>query len=139
MEVLDAREPGTSQLRGPEIDRIVVDISLSVGEDFTARTAYTGLYGLAMLDLNFRVSCSETYFGEDCAIKCTGVSGQSECNDEGELRCIGNRNQSTGCVQCVSGYRGDSCDGEFSAHIYIQYILQYECHSDFIFRARLFS
>ena len=80
------------------VDTLIVQVSsLTVGEDYTSASTYTGINGEGSLVLQFRVTCDETYYGADCTVKCI----PADSDDEGHYSCA-----SDGSKDCLEGWSG---------------------------------
>ena len=88
MRIDDEDSPDTDDL----IDRVFITQSnFPIGETFTARQTYTGIYGNVRLDMSYRAICKENYYGPTCATFCAGrddSGGRYECSEEGERVCL---------------------------------------------------
>ena len=78
------------------------------GDNFTTPTVHTGLDDSSMkVELSFRVSCAENYYGPSCTVFCQDsdddITGHYYCDDDGNRVCLdGYQNPSTNCEDCVS-------------------------------------
>lgn len=59
---------------GELIDRFAINITSAVGSS-TGRETYHGIFGLASIDLSFRVECLENFHGDTCGIFCDCDTG----------------------------------------------------------------
>ena len=66
---------------------------------------YTGEYGYGTLQVSFVATCTEHYFGLDCATFCEERDdelGHFTCDGEGNKVCLqGYQNPSTNCTECM--------------------------------------
>ncbi len=88
------------------IDRVfILALPLSPFEPLTNALMYLGNFGHVNLELSFRVSCVENYYGSDCTIHCVLVndsSGHYSCLQDGRIECIsGYQNVQSNCTECI--------------------------------------
>ena len=89
------------------INRYPIDLELTLGATFTERTTYTGIYNLSGLgfDMNFRVQCSENYYGPNCTTFCEPMEGVYTCDSEGKIVCLHDgQDLATNCMACLQGW-----------------------------------
>ena len=88
-----------------KIDEIVVELPRNVGGRSLTRRTYDGRFGYASMDLSFRVSCAEYFYGSDCGTLCVppdDALGHFTCSSDGELVCLpGYQNPLTNCTECA--------------------------------------
>ena len=72
------------------VDRVPIDLELSISSTFTERRTYSGIYNISQFDMSFRLSgqCAENYYGPWCNIFCSEVEGLSTCDSEGNIMCV---------------------------------------------------
>ena len=81
------------------VDRFFIDVNIPVGSGITVPTFYNGDERIGEIQLSFRVTCTENFFGSDCATFCV------ERDDElGHFTC-----DSEGNIVCREGYTGENC------------------------------
>lgn len=94
----DRDVPDTDDL----IDRVSLNTTLLPSNNFTRRTLYGGFYGIASMELSFRVMCHEHYYGPTCNTLCVprnSSEGHYTCNKDGNIVCLaGYTNTSTNCT-----------------------------------------
>ena len=109
------------------IDVFILDIDANtVGTSSPERT-YTGLNGLAQINISFSVRCGPMYYGQDCSIRCQNFQTCAECGLSGFTGefcqniddCVGVTCSGNGrCVdgidsfmcECDDNYTGDNCE-----------------------------
>ena len=54
------------------VDRVLINMDLSISPHFTERRTYSGIHNISQFDLSFRISgdCSENYYGPQCNVFC---------------------------------------------------------------------
>ena len=66
---------------------------------------YIGDNGIGLLRLSFRVTCTENFYGSDCATFCVERDdelGHYTCDSEGNIVCReGFQDPSTNCTECI--------------------------------------
>ena len=81
------------------VDRFTIDQTITVGENLSTPTNHSGEFNFGHFVLGFRVTCTENFFGSDCATFCV------ERDDElGHFTC-----DSEGNIVCREGYTGENC------------------------------
>ena len=72
------------------VDRVPIDLQLNLSTEFTERRTYSGIHNISQFDMSFRLSgqCAENYYGPQCAIFCSEVTGVSTCDSEGNIVCV---------------------------------------------------
>ena len=103
IDALDrAAQSGETQVL---INRFPIDLELELGAAFTERTTYTGIHNISGLgfDMNFRVQCSENYYGPNCATFCKSVQNLYTCGSGGSTICLqSGRDPATNCATCIT-------------------------------------
>ena len=99
---IDDRDPnGDDQ----QVDVIFVETSITPGLAFTNTVTHIGENNFSRLELSFRVTCSENFYGPNCTTFCTpmdSVQGHYTCDQDGGIVCNpGYTNTSTNCVECL--------------------------------------
>ena len=88
------------------VDRFFIDVDVSVGQDITGPTFFSGDEGIGEIQLSFRVTCTENFYGSDCATLCVGRDdelGHYTCDSEGNIVCReGYGNPSINCTCMVA-------------------------------------
>ena len=103
---VDDIDPTTGVDAGDDlVTRFNVDlVNLSVSTAFIEGD-YIGDNGIGLLRLSFRVTCTENFYGSDCATFCVERDdelGHYTCDSEGNIVCReGFQNPSTNCTECI--------------------------------------
>ena len=88
-----------------DVDLFLIDINLTSGINFSAPTTYNGVNGYGQIELRFRLSCTENYYGPDCATFCmerNDEQGHYTCGSDGSIVCLpGYQGPVTNCTMCV--------------------------------------
>ena len=115
---IDALDKAAARSRPLETEVIInhfpIDLELELGAAFTERITYTGIYTVSDLgfDMSFKVQCSETYSGPNCATCLTGRDMSTNCTTclpgydphTNCAQCLTGRDKSTNCTMCLPGY-----------------------------------
>ena len=98
MEVIDYDVIGDDEL----VDVFVITVDVMAFSDLQN---YTGEYGYGTLQVSFIATCTEHYFGLDCATFCEERDdelGHFTCDGEGNKVCLqGYQNPTTNCTECM--------------------------------------
>ena len=102
---------------GEVVDRVLINMDLSISSHFTERRTYSGIHSISQFDLSFRISgeCSENYYGPQCNVFCLGEEGVSTCTENGRLMCVNsNLSPDSNCTQCLEEGRDpdNNCNPE---------------------------
>ena len=95
------------------IDRFALDIPVPANSTIQ-RQSYFGIFGLADIDLSFRLECSENFYGINCDVFCLQDCNINHCagvNCGENQRCV-NEILNYTCV-CEPGYTRPDCSTEF--------------------------
>jgi len=99
------------------VDRFIINQNITVGENFSTSTNHSGEFNFGHFVLNFRVTCTENFFGSDCASFCV-----ERDNELGYFTC-----DSEGNIGCREGYTGENCTiGVYvraAVHVFVMHIL----------------
>ena len=93
------------------VDRFIIKQNITVGENFSAFTNHSGEFNFGHFVVSLRVTCTENFFGSDCATFCV------ERDDElGHFTC-----DREGNIVCREGYTGENCTiGVYSpVHVFL--------------------
>lgn len=102
-------DPGEDDL----VDTVIVQMtSLTVQNSFTSAGTYAGANGKGSIDLQFRVTCAETYYGADCTTKCV----PTDSSDGGHYSC-----NSDGSKSCLDGWSGANTNCLTRTYVQVQY------------------
>ena len=91
---------------GEFIDAIYIEKSLQPNGSFSTPQLYTGMYNKGTISLSFRVSCTENYYGPNCAAFCE-PSDNRICDENGNIVCRDTHYYGTLCDVFCEG-RNDS-------------------------------
>ena len=84
------------------VDVFVITVDVMA---FSVLQNYTGKYGYGTLQVSFMATCTEHYFGADCATFCEERDdelGHFTCDGEGNKVCLqGYQNLNTNCTECM--------------------------------------
>ena len=58
---------------------IIANVPITVGNNFTAATAYIGAHQNGNISLSFRVTCKRNFSGPSCNTLCPGVGCDGGC------------------------------------------------------------
>ena len=127
---------------GEFIDVIYIEESLQPNGSFSTPQLYTGMYDKATISLSFRVSCTENYYGPNCATFCEPNDNHT-CDENGSIVCRNSyygtrcnvfceaRNDTLGHYQCsrnggkicLEGYQDPdtNCTARKWVHCYLIY------------------
>lgn len=80
-----------------ELDTFIIHPNITLTNTaFSSSVMYSGSNDVASIELAYRLSCSEGYYGTDCSLYCV------DTNDEtGHYSC----NSTTGSKVCLDGYQ----------------------------------
>ena len=93
------------------VDRVLINMDLSISPHFTERRTYSGIHNISQFDLSFRIRCSENYGPTNCTQCLQGRDPSTNCT-----QCLQGRDPSTGCATCLPGmYRRTEADLDCSA------------------------
>ena len=99
----DNRSDGRVQLQ--RVDDIFVERSITPNLAFTNTMTHIGENNFSRVELRFRVTCSENFYGPNCTTFCIPmdtVQGHYTCDQDGEIVCnAGYTNTSTNCMECL--------------------------------------
>ena len=102
---IDDRDDRDGSVRLQRVDDIFVERSITPSLAYTNNTTNIGENGLSTIELSFRVTCSENFFGPNCTTFCVpmdSVQGHYTCDQDGGIVCnAGYTNTSTNCVECL--------------------------------------
>ena len=88
------------------VDRFTIDQNVTVGENLSTSTNHSGEFNFGHFVLSFRVTCTENFFGSDCATFCVERDdelGHFTCDSEGNIVCReGYGNPSINCTCAVA-------------------------------------
>ena len=88
------------------VDRFFIDVKASVSSGITMPTFYNGDERISEIQLSFQVTCTENFFGSDCATFCVERDdelGHFTCDKEGNIVCReGYGNPSINCTCAVT-------------------------------------
>ena len=102
-------------------------VNLSISTAFVVGD-YIGGNDIGLLRLSFRVTCTENFYGSDCATLCVERDdelGHYTCDSKGNIVCReGFQNPSTNCTECILA---EGCCKSMYLQISIQ--VQVYCHS----------
>ena len=82
------------------VDRVIVDRDLGVSNSFTSVQNILGIYNKVTLQLSFRLTCNDNYYGSNCTKHCV----PSNSNTAGYFVCSTN-----GDRVCTESYTGIDC------------------------------
>lgn len=112
--IFDKPWPGAAQLyievlsNSNLIDDIFIEYELVANQPLTARAFFSGVQGLATIEIAARVACASHYYGNDCDTFCLVTGDDSEsfaCDRQtGSVVCAeGLQNVLANCTQCAIG------------------------------------
>ena len=88
-----------------DVDLFLIDINVTSGINFSAPTTYNGMNGYGQIELRFRLSCTENYYGPDCATFCMEKNdepGHYTCNSDRSIVCQPDyQDPITNCTMCI--------------------------------------
>ena len=90
------------------VDRFIINQNITVGENFSTSTNHSGEFNFGHFVLSFRVTCTENFFGSDCATFCV-----ERDNELGHFTC-----DSEGNIVCREGYTGENCTIGVYVHVW---------------------
>ena len=76
--------------RDDHVDDVYVDIATHPSNRFSSRWAYGGVRGNSRIEMNFRVRCTNNYYGGNCATYCRSRDdslGHYTCGSNGQKIC----------------------------------------------------
>ena len=88
------------------VDAIYIEESLQPNGSFSTPQLYTGTYQRGTISLSFRVSCTENYYGPNCATFCE-PNDNHICDEDGNIVCRDTHYYGTLCNVFCEG-RNDS-------------------------------
>ena len=75
-----------------DLDDIFINRALEVNTSFTAMEEYTGILNRVSVQMRFRVTCQQDYYGADCSTFCVAqnddLNGYYTCNSDGSIQCL---------------------------------------------------
>jgi len=88
------------------VDKFFINVNVSVGQGISRPTFFSGDEGIGEIQLGFRVTCTENFYGSDCVTFCVERDddlGHYTCDSEGNIICReGYGNPSINCTCMVA-------------------------------------